>query len=184
MAIEIAITISNLIKLRDFLSTTLRKIENILQHGWVNWQHFCVLIELYRRSQSVVSNKDQKMALRAFYFINSHRVCGHITTKGALSAIFWSLLKTIYSYTLPFLAIKQQIWLLNEPKVIYFHLLVVTIQYVGIKHFLVNFLFDEPIFWPFIVSVAMFKEVMKQRRQNKVSDSMPAVMQPIYLAKF
>ena len=36
----------------------------------------------------------QKLVLRALYFINVQRTCGHVTTKSALSAIFWPLLKT------------------------------------------------------------------------------------------
>ena len=39
------------------------------------------VLSYYKRCvQSVVFNSGQKMALRAFYLINFHRICGHITT--------------------------------------------------------------------------------------------------------
>ena len=65
-----------------------------------NWQHStnpwcCIKRPIDNRAfQSVVFNSGQKMALRAFYFINIYGSCKYISTYCALIAIFWPLLNT------------------------------------------------------------------------------------------
>ena len=54
-------------------------------------------------------------------------------------------------HTLPFIAIEQYVWLLNNPKSIYFHLLQSSMS--ESKIFVCNFLVDEPKLLPFLVSV-------------------------------
>ena len=65
-----------------------------------------------RWNQSAVFNRDQKMALRTFYFINVHKSLGHITTYGALSAIFCPLLKK--TGFLSYLSFQEKIIALGE----------------------------------------------------------------------
>ena len=48
----------------------------------------------YWKQQIEFAYSDQKIALRMFYFIDVHLTCGHITKWRAVSAIFWTPLKT------------------------------------------------------------------------------------------
>ena len=58
----------------------------------------CGILYMYWGFQSVVPKSGQKMALRAFYFINGHRTCGHIATESISRPSFgWYMKKLIGS---------------------------------------------------------------------------------------